>query len=352
MTADTLREQLIVFGFSEKEIDVYFVALRHGEATAKEISDDSGVSIRYVYDVGERLADRGLVKLNDHASPTTIRALPPNEAIAGLRGKLESLESGLDDLYSATEPKTAQFDIIKSRQTVLKRIRTLIDAADSEVVLSVPATVVPDLRETLTDAVDRDVLVLLLVSGSSMRGTEIMYNQLEGVASAARVWAEDVPVMLSTDITSGLLGLHEILTGSNGDNEAVAVTEQQLAATIAGSFLSNYWPMAEEVFVTDPATLPLTYRNFRHTVLQAVLHRRAGNRIRARIDARNGVEQDETITGEVVDVNQALVLPPTNSFPIENSLIVRTDAGEVSVGGPGSFIEDYEAREVTLLEAE
>ena len=38
-----------------------------------------------------------------------------------------------------------------------------------------------------------------------------------------------------------------------------------------------------------------------------------------------------------------MVEPTNNEFPVENSLVVETDDGEVTVGGQGAFVEDVEA---------
>jgi hypothetical protein len=42
--------------------------------------------------------------------------------------------------------------------------------------------------------------------------------------------------------------------------------------------------------------------------------------------------------------------PPTTDFSLETSLVLSTEHGGVSVGGIGSFIEDYQAESVVLRE--
>lgn len=58
----------------------------------------------------------------------------------------------------------------------------------------------------------------------------------------------------------------------------------------------------------------------------------------------------DMISGRVTQVRQGLVEPATSDFSLQTSLYIETDAGEVSVGGPDSFIEDVKARSVTLTE--
>jgi len=60
----------------------------------------------------------------------------------------------------------------------------------------------------------------------------------------------------------------------------------------------------------------------------------------------------QSIAGAVTGTRQGLVEPTTNDVPIENALVVDTDDGEFSVGGPGALLEDFEASGVvTLLDA-
>jgi hypothetical protein len=112
------------------------------------------------------------------------------------------------------------------------------------------------------------------------------------------------------------------------------------------------------VFVTDPDPLPKSFDWFRAAVLQAYLHRRQGTDLRASVQTKD----DGVIHGAVEEVRQAFVGPPTNDYALEASLVVRTDGAEsvdggppavaagelVSVGGPGAFIEDFQAETIIL----
>ncbi|MFW5950428.1 MAG: TrmB family transcriptional regulator, partial [archaeon] len=189
MSVDGIRDQLKTFGLSEKEVDMYVSVLKHGEAPVKTLADDADISVRYVYDVGEQLEERGLVTMNDHAKPTTIRAKSPGEAVSDLVHQLRTVESGLEALYSEPEPQTSRFEILQSRQTILRRMKSYIQDASDEVLLMVPGSILEHLYEVLEAAIDRDVLVLVLLTGSDLKGPEVMYNRLGEKVSAARVWS-------------------------------------------------------------------------------------------------------------------------------------------------------------------
>ncbi|WP_123533469.1 TrmB family transcriptional regulator [Halosimplex salinum] len=351
MTSDhvddgTLREELNVFGFSDTEIDTYLAVLEHGETTVSTVSEEADVTQRAVYNIAERLADRDLVRVNDHASPTTIRALPPQEAIDSLSNRLESITPTLEDRFNETEPQTPEIQIVKARETAVKRLREGISEAEHEVLVAVPEHAYEDIEPELQAAVDRGVLVFLLVGDAAdLDGEE---SRLEASAAVARSWSESLPFMYAADDESAMIGHSGILSGTHVDKEAVAVTQDNLAGSIVGLYFGAYWPAATEIHVREPDPLPQTCEWLRHAALEAALHRREGTELYADVTTDDGPE----VEGRVSQVRQAFVEPATNEYTLETSLYLETDDGEVSVGGPGSFIEDYEAERVELRPAE
>ncbi|MDS0219945.1 TrmB family transcriptional regulator [Haloarcula sp. S1AR25-5A] len=350
MDDSTLRDRLGQLGLSEKEVDTYLSILGSGEATASEIADDTGVSKRYVYSISESLEDRGFVEVNDHVVPTTIRARPPEEVIDALTDRLEEMSGALDSRYSASAREPQQFDVIKSRVTVIKRLTEYIRNAEREIMLSVPQQYLPEISEELSAAVDRGVLVMLVVNSAD----DLNPDDVAGLASVVRSWDRAMPIMLTVDAQFGLVSPAEMVTRTNSDQRAIAFVQQQLVPVLSGSFLGNYWLMATEVTVTDPAPLPATYLDFRHAVLQATLHLRAGHDVQVSAEVRPVQPGDDTthIEGAVVETKQGVAEPETNSYPIEHTLLVDIGDRTVSLGGSGSFIEDYETDEVTLSLAE
>jgi sugar-specific transcriptional regulator TrmB len=350
MDDSTLAKLLREFGLSDKEIDIYLTVLDHGEAKASVVADDAGVSKRYVYSVTEELAERGFVSVNDHAVPTTIRAVPPQQVVDSLTQDVERMGPALEARYSQTTPESDEFEVIKARVTVLKRISALISEATEEVTLSIPYATLSEAESELREAVERGVLVLLVVTGADP-GEDL---GLDGIATVARAWEAPTPTMITVDRTRSLVAPPQMIARSNSGQRAIAFTQRQLAPVMIGSFFGNYWPMAEEVYVADPHDLPETYADFRQAVLQATLHLRAGEDLTVTVRGRptDGEGGPDEITGRVVAVRQGLVEPANNSFPVEAALVVETGAGRYSVGGQGAFVEDYEAEEVLLGLAE
>lgn len=346
MNDAALVDLLQRFGFSDKEIDTYLAILELGEAKASTVAEAADVSKRYVYSIAEKLQRRGFVEVNDHAVPTTIRARPPADVVESLSTDLDQMRPALEARFSRAAPRPERFEVVKSRATVIKRLVELVGRADSEVTLAVPYTLVDEVADELRAAVDRGVLVLLVVTGVGPADD----LTLSGLASVARAWEEPMPTVLTVDQETGVVAPTEMLTRSNSAAQAIVFAQEQLGPVLVGSFLGNYWPMAAETYTCDPDELPATYDDFRHGILQATLHVRSGNDVVARVTGRTVHVEDGPVelSGTVVDIRQGLLEPATNSFPVENTLVVETDDGTYTVGGRGAFVEDFEAETVEL----
>ncbi len=349
MDENEIETRLQDFGLSEKEAVTYLTLLRHGEAKASTIAKDAGVSKRYVYSISEELEKRGFVEVNDHIVPTTIEAKPPDQVLAELNTTLDTLRPALNDLFTITEDDVQQFEVVKTQVTVQKRLAQLVERAEQEITLSLPIEMLEEIEAELTAAVDRGVLVLLVLTGSNgEHSTDIDVS--EEVASVVRVWREHVPMILAVDSMYGLVAPVDMLARTNSDMRAISIAQPELVPVLSGSFLGNYWPMATEVHHVGPRDLPATFQTFREAVLHAELHLREDDWLTASVEARPAFEDGEyrTIDGRVTKVRQDIVKPASNYFPVENSLVLEADEGTITVGGPGAFVEDYEARKVVL----
>jgi len=174
-------------------------------------------------------------------------------------------------------------------------------------------------------------------------------------AHVLRTWDGRPPLFVTRDGCGGVLASHGMLTSRHGDGGyAIAFNQRDVASGFFGNYVSNVWPMGEQRFVAEPPDLPATFDLFRSGVTTAALHTTAGHDVVADLDvvATEGGGGRQFTGVPVREVRQNLVEPATNAFPIENSLVVETDAGLVSVGGQtsglGPYYEEYAARQVTI----
>lgn len=343
----TVRDRLQRYGLSETEAETYLAVAEEGPATARTVAEAADVSKSYVYDICDTLAAKGFVSVDDHRTPTVIRATPPSEAFDALRRDLDTLETAVQARYEDTPDDDNTFEVVKSRPTIVKRLEQHIEAADREVILQLPARRLPDIRDPLRRARERGILVLLTLSSYDPETTDL---DLAGLANAVRIGLDGAPSLLATDQQRGFVSPSTMLSWDHDETNAITFTQEKVAAVLVGSYLGNYWPIGEEVLVSRPPELPVRYDMFRPVVFTTALALRAGESVVADLYARPTGSDDEfeVLTGEVVDVCQNLVEPTNSDFGFENSLTVDTGDRRITVGGYGAFIEDYEVKHTTL----
>ena len=354
MSADSLRDHLVSFGLSEKAAAAYLAVLQSGEATTGDVSRAAGISQGYVYELATELAERGLVTVDETASPTRLRARPPADALGTFSERLDRMSEDIERLYRRAESSEPAVEIVHSRTTVRNRIARAVDSAQSEVVSTIPATEFSHLREALADARERGVAVYLqLVAPLGNASTPVDWD---GYGTVVKTWDATPPVTVVADERTGVMGAHGVLSGRHGSAYALAFSQRDIAGAFFGNAISNFWPMGEVQHVTAPDPLPATYDHVRTAVTHAALHRADGRSLLADVTVR-AVGSEETTTYErvpVVDVRQNLVGESTNAFPIENSLVFDTPDGQIAAGGnDGSlqpFYEGYAAVSVTLYD--
>jgi len=344
-----IRRKLTQYGFSEKEAETYLAVVNHGSAKVSTIAEDSDVSASYLYDICERLQSRDFVIIDDHLNPTQVRARPPEEVFGTLQDDLSTIESAVQDRYDSGIEQQGTFEVIKSRATVVKRIEALIESSQSEVVLQIPVSVLSEIRSPLREALERDVLLLLTLSGER----EQIYDvDVEGIGSVVRAGIESSPTIVAVDQQRGLFASEPVLKWEHNDEQATLVEQDQLASVLVGSYLGNFWGMAIELAISRPPKLPKSYQMIRPSVYTMTRKLWNGDEIHARMEARpsHTTEEFDTISGEVVDVRQNLIEPRNADFGLEHGFAVEIDGEVFWFGGSEAFREDFETRKVTLFE--
>ncbi|MGB9954056.1 TrmB family transcriptional regulator sugar-binding domain-containing protein [Haloarcula marismortui] len=248
--------------------------------------------------------------LGQKAGQMTQVAISSFETFDALKRELDTLETAVQTRYEDGSPGDHSFEVSKSRPTIIKRLKRHIEAADCEVVLQVPADLLPDIRDTLRRARERGILVLLTLSGDD---TQLgpRRDERDNVHTGGRRG-----------------GARRVLPG------------QLLAHRRGGAGLAA-------------PSLPVRYDMFRTVVFTTALALRAGDSLVADLYARpTGSDADfKVITGLIVDVRQNLAEPHDSDFGFENSLVVDTGRERITVGGYGAFLEDYEVKHTTLRRA-
>jgi len=356
MGTDPIRDALGDLGCSRTEIDAYLAVLDSGEATMRSVSERADVSQSYVYEIATDLAERGLVTVDESATPTVLRARPPAEAVESLSTRLSAFERAASDRYAATNSEDAGFETIRSPRTVRRRMERHVERATHTLFLVLPASELPGLREHLASARERGVTVYVMLTAPEPSAVDA--EPIGEWATVLRSWDGTPPMVLIRDGRVGVSGAHGLLVGEHDRQaHAVAFGQPEVASAFYGSQLGNVWPMGTQRGLAPPPTLPASFAEFTCGVTGAALHSRHGTELLADatlLDTDTGEER--TVEGvPVTAVRQRLVEPTNADFPVESALVLETGDGSISVGGIssgfGPYHEPYAAEGVTLREA-
>lgn len=145
-------DQFVDFGLTEYEARGFVALTRLSEATAKEISELSGVPNSRVYDALDSLHGKGFVEI-ERSSPRRYRAVRVDEVFTQLRERYDARITSLSDTLAALpridrdgETDDPGIWTIESREHVLAREDALIREAEEEVVFRLGT------EEALTDS--------------------------------------------------------------------------------------------------------------------------------------------------------------------------------------------------------
>lgn len=339
-----LRTALKRLGLSEKEVAAYLVTIDHDEIKVGDLASEADISVRHAYEVAKQLEHRGLIIVNDYITPTMLQPIPPSEAISQLKNNLSTIESKLNTRFEE-HSSTTKAEIFKTKSALLKRIRENISEANDEILLSIPAKAVPEIADNLRDALNRGVFILLLVTN-----TETTVSGVGTVASVMRLCQKDFPAILSVDRDDGFFSSPDMFRHTNSSKQGVCLRHEQFIPILISAFLGNFWNAGHEAYINRPRTLPQEYTTFCHAILDSSCNLRQNTKIHAEIKGRfvSGSSEIETIEGQVVDTEQSIIDPTSSSQAIKNTLFLKTNGDVVSVGGPGAFLEDFEAKVIRL----
>ena len=349
--SEELRREIQNFGLTAKKADTYLTILENGPTTVTEIADEANVSKRYVYTVAEELEDRQFIIVNDYFTPTTIEAAPPEEVHDHLTDRVNKFYSNLKAKHQNGD-SAGDTKVLKSRSTVINKIEELIGAAEDQLALSLPALVIPTLSDALRDAVDRGVLVLLLVFEDGNRpGSDPLADvSLDGIAHIVRYRNTNLPILLSIDAGSALVSPRGVVTQPDSPANALFLGQSYMQTVVYSSLMNSLWVNSEEISVTSPHALPHTYTNLRRAAIDATLYLNRGGDIAVECEARptDNLESVENVVGEVTEVKQRIINPTTDPRPRQCCLCVQTADETVTIGNHDAFFEDFRAYKTTL----
>ena len=198
MTPIELLQQI---GLNKYEAEAYYTLLAEGPLTGYELGKRSQVPLSRSYEILERLSQKGLA-LVQPGDPPRYLAENPDQFLGQVRATMvERLDALTSALATMAQPDRAgEFWVLRGREPILNRVRTMISGAQREVDLSLATGDEDEVREVLalsrahgcrifqppsTTENNPGPGVILLVDGrEGLVGTLTPVNRCQAVVSA------------------------------------------------------------------------------------------------------------------------------------------------------------------------
>jgi sugar-specific transcriptional regulator TrmB len=334
-TLERVGERLTL---GEYEIEVYLTVLEHGELTASEVAESTGVPQPRVYDTARSLADRDLVELRE-SRPMKVVAVDPEEAFGDIEDSLVDLVTSLSTRYTAPARDTEAVSLVKSRATILRHIEEVVSSADYELLVSLTPDLLRRFRDPLTRAVERGVSVELIVTPAARAPAPETFDY-DAVATTARARRG-----ITTPVIAVADGAYSVYTTQDAlreepDRYGVIFNRSALGFLVSGFFGTVLWTTTEPLTSGHPPTgFPRTYASIRRAVKALA---EVDGELRARVEGRS-VETGTPVV--VAGPVTAVEFDPNEEVA---SFTVVGDDGPVTVGGRVAALEDIEAHEIRI----
>jgi hypothetical protein len=244
---------------------------------------------------------------------------------------------------------TSGFGTVDSKTAAVEYIRTHLSAADSQVILALPVSVLAEVEDALAAAGD-DALRCLLLYGDEHALESTLTRDIGALASVVRLWdVEPGFTIFIADHEAGLMVQNGLFDGTD-ERAGVSFSGPETYHMAYVWFIAHPWEMGTEFYTADPPTLPKTYEDIRQATFWATLLLHDDREVQVTMQARPTDEPGrfETVQGQLVTTRQQFLYPKLSSVFGEASIHIRTDEGRVSVGGLDAYFEDYEAESITL----
>ncbi|RQG91020.1 TrmB family transcriptional regulator sugar-binding domain-containing protein [Natrarchaeobius chitinivorans] len=248
---------------------------------------------------------------------------------------------------------TQSYENVYSREKALSKLRGQIRTSEEIVALAAPVELVPEIEDVLADAIDRGVLVLLLLASNNLSYEDVAEREFP--ATIVRYWEQHGANVTSSmvDYHSGLVTVSQLHDPDADVGRTLTYDDEFFGNMQLTSLVVNFWRRGDEIYAADPRPLPHTYDSFFYAVVDAAKRLRDRHDLYATVEvAGENRAYGDVVDGPVINVRQNIVFPMTNSFPSENNIFVESDHGVVSVGGPSGTVEDIGASAVKLYEGE
>ncbi|MCF7872044.1 helix-turn-helix domain-containing protein [Candidatus Woesearchaeota archaeon] len=123
-----MKEQLEAIGFDSKEAEIYIALTKLGKAGVTEILKNTGIERRSIYDILERLVQKGRASYYEENGTRIFSPTNPNVILAELKHRQDSFAEIIPRLEALETPKGAKVEILKGEQGLMTVFYEVIES--------------------------------------------------------------------------------------------------------------------------------------------------------------------------------------------------------------------------------
>ncbi|MBU0536289.1 MAG: hypothetical protein KKE20_04950 [Nanoarchaeota archaeon] len=245
-----IEQFLEKLGISQYEKQAYIALLRLGRAKSRQISKESNVSYGRIYEILEKLEQKGLISILP-TEPKTFEAINPRialklmlkkktEEIAELQEEAEQLKIPARIVPETIKDKTI---VLHGRQKQLQMIGEMNERAKKEI-MTIPGVYEPNtyLRITAKRALKRGVKIRRLLRAVTPKNKQILKEDL---SSGAEIKQRDLSG-LRLKIIDRKEAILSIVDPKTKDRISVYTTNKDFANSMA-TFFESLWEKSRPI---------------------------------------------------------------------------------------------------------
>jgi sugar-specific transcriptional regulator TrmB len=325
LDSDAFRD-LEKFQLSNYEIKAYSSLLIRGPMRASEIIRETGIPQPRTYDVLGKLQRKGLIIMNSSIQKTYEAVMPS----AALRHHVESMNNYLDNLEEYVRENRRSFEIrapnvwfIENSKSVMVKLEDMISQAESEILLSMEYGKLTDLLPALRRKRKKGVTICSVMKENI--GDQNVTSLCElGVLRIRNVMPVEIVVV---DRKMAFLNANSL---SQGSDYSIFIQEEELVDVLDFYYFNMNWTSSR--YYSDFEGMENIKISSSWLACELIENMTSkGYRSFVEIEGYDS-SGPVSIEAEVISVQR---IPG-----LQQALIIRTENGELSVGGKNATLED------------
>lgn len=359
MNEDDLREGLHQAGLSKYQIQAYITLLELGTAAATDLAERADVPRSRIYDVLRDLEEEGYVETFEQDS-LKVRAQDPTKVFSRLQDRARLLSETAEEIRERWQHASVsghRISVSKRADTAIERAEAAIGDATNQVQLCITPSQFERLRPVLSDAIERDVIIVVCFTTPSSVPAELPSEaEMEGAVTEARHRDLPAPFLAVVDRGIACFAPHDRPVRQYG----AIFEDETLTYVFHWYFQAALWESWPILYTTRDEGLPAEYVDLRECIRDLAPLVADEATITARVFGKV-IDQRETVTlrGTVTDLLYAngsetngTGTPSLSSLAGQATLVLESEGEEYGIGGWGAVLEDIEALRIVIEDVE